>query len=486
MTTIFNLDGLKPLQDRILINNEWVKSVSGKTVDVYDPSTMQHLMNTADANRDDIYAAVSSARQAFPTWRDLEVNERLPYLLKLAARVRDCHKELAWLDAIDSGNPVTAMMGDAANAASYLEFHAYAAREVKGNTANVPGGGLNYTLWQPFGVVGRIIPYNHPIHFAISKIAAALAAGNTVVLKPAHQTPLSALRFGQIVQEVLPPGVVNIVTGTAESGSALVSHPRVHRISFTGSVGTAEKILAQAGVKNVTLELGGKNPLMILPDVDLDEAAAAAVRGMNFSWCQGQSCGSTSRVFIHQSQHKEFVDRVKALVEKIRIGLPTDPATEMGCIVSTEQYEKVNYFINQGKQTAQLVHGGGKPKQPELRNGLFIEPTVFTGVTNDMEIAQEEIFGPVMSVLTWDNEAKLLEMANDTRFGLTANILTNDVRTAHRMARDVEAGYVWINGVGKRYQGAPFGGFKQSGIGRENSIEELYSYLQLKNVNVSL
>jgi betaine-aldehyde dehydrogenase len=486
MTNNFNLEELKLLQDRILINNEWVKSSSVKTVDVYDPSTMRHLMKTADANKDDVYKAVSAARAAYPMWRDLDVNERLPFLLKLAEKVRSCEEELAWIDAIDSGNPITAMMGDAANAASYLEFHAYAAREIKGNTANVPGKGLNYTLWQPFGVVGRIIPYNHPIHFAVSKIAAALAAGNTIVLKPAHQTPLSAMRFGQLVQEVMPPGVVNIVTGMAESGSELVAHPNVHRISFTGSVGTAERILAQAGVKNVTLELGGKNPLMILPDVDLDAAAAAAVRGMNFSWCQGQSCGSTSRVFIHKSQSKELVDRIKEKVEKIRIGMPVDPQSEMGCIVSTEQFNKVNYFIDQGKKSARLIHGGGKPKATELSDGLFIEPTVFAGVTNDMEIAQEEIFGPVMSVLTWESETELLRLANDTRYGLTANIWTNDVKTAHRFARDVEAGYVWINGVGQRFQGAPFGGFKQSGIGRENSIEEIYSYMQLKNVNVSL
>lgn len=486
MTNKFNLEGLRLLQDRIMINNEWVVSSSGKSVDVYDPATMQHLMKTADSSKDDVYEAVRAASAAYPEWRDLEVNERLPYLLKLAEKVRACKDELAWLDAIDSGNPITAMMGDAANAASYLEFHAYAAREIKGNTANVPGKGLNYTLWQPFGVVGRIIPYNHPIHFAISKIAAALAAGNTIVLKPAHQTPLSAMRFGQLVQEVMPPGVVNIVTGKAESGSALVTHPNVHRISFTGSVETAERILAQAGVKNVTLELGGKNPLLILPDVDLDAAAAAAVRGMNFSWCQGQSCGSTSRVFIHKSQNNEFVDRVKAKVEKIRMGMPIDPESEMGCIVSTEQFNKVNYFIEQGKRTARLIHGGKKPTDTQLIDGLFIEPTVFSGVTNDMEIAQEEIFGPVMSVLNWNNESELLKLANDTRYGLTANIWTNDVKTAHRLARDVEAGYVWINGVGQRYQGAPFGGFKQSGIGRENSIEEIYSYMQLKNVNVSL
>jgi betaine-aldehyde dehydrogenase len=388
------------------------------------------------------------------------------------------------LDAIDSGNPFTAMIDDAKKGAGLHEYFCGLGMEIKGETIPTPGGGLDYTRPQPFGVVGRIIPFNHPISFAAGKIAPALVAGNTVVLKPADQTPLSALWMGTLANEFFPPGVVNIVTGDGPTcGGALVAHRDVRRIAFTGSVETGRAIMAAAGIKTVSLELGGKNPLIVYPDVDVEKAAAAAVAGMNFTVSQGQSCGSNSRVFVHRKIHDAFVAAVLARAAKIRIGLPELEDTDMGPVVSRRQYERVMRYIESGrKEGAKLVRGGGKVPA----HGFFVDVTIFDGVTHGMAIEREEIFGPVMSILGWDDDAQMLKEVNDTDYGLCANIWTNDISTALRLADAVEAGYVWINGHGnKRYKGAPFGGFKDSGVGREHSVHELLSYTQVKNINIS-
>ncbi|HZA15027.1 MAG TPA: aldehyde dehydrogenase family protein, partial [Myxococcaceae bacterium] len=320
------------------------------------------------------------------------------------------------------------------------------------------------------------------------KIAPALVAGNTVILKPAEQTPLSALWMGKLAQECLPPGVVNVVTGDGPTcGGALVSHKDVRRIAFTGSVETGRAITRAAGIKALSLELGGKNPLIIFPDVDVEKAAAAAVAGMNFTVSQGQSCGSNSRVFLHRSIRAKFVEAVLARSDRIAIGLPEMESTQMGPVITRAHYQRVMNYIEAGKREgARLLRGGGHAPGEQLRKGYFIDITLFDGVRHGMTIEREEIFGPVMCILDWDDEVKMLEEVNDTNYGLCANIWTNDISRALRLADAVEAGYVWINGHGgKRFKGAPFGGFKDSGIGREHSIHELLSYTQIKNVNVA-
>ncbi len=489
----FNLRVLKTAEQetsgwKMLIGGKWVESASGKRYTSLNPSLDSPLADVPDGTEQDVGLAVAAARRAFPAWSKLHVDERAKILRRLADAIRERANEFGMLDALDSGNPYLAMVDDVHKGAELLDFFSALGMEIKGETILTPGGGLDYTRLQPYGVVGRILPFNHPISFAAGKIAAPLVAGNTVVLKPAEQTPLSALLLGKLLQEYLPPGVVNIVTGDGPNcGAPLVRHPQVRRIAFTGGVETGRAIMQQAGIKSVTLELGGKNPLIIFPDVDLEKAAAAAVAGMNFTRSQGQSCGSNSRVFVHKKVHDAFLDAVLKKVAQIRVGLADREETQMGPVITREHYNRVMAYIESGKaQGAGAVIGGKHPAHPDLQKGYFIEATVFDGVKHEMKIAQEEIFGPVMSVLTWDDADTMLREVNDVEYGLCANVWTNDISTALRLADQIEAGYIWINGHGgKRYKGAPFGGFKQSGVGREHSTEELLSYTQVKNINVS-
>lgn len=472
---------------KMTVNGALVDSVSDRRFPSVNPSTGELLAEVPFATAADVELAVAAAKAAVPAWRRLHVEERGKMLQGLAQEVRERAEVFGMLDALDSGNPFKAMVDDANKGAGLLGFFASLGMEIKGQTIPTPGGGLNYTRREPFGVVARILPFNHPISFAVGKIGAALIAGNTIVLKVADQTPLSALLLGTLIQRCLPAGVVNVITGDGPTcGASLVAHPDVRRVAFTGSVETGRKITQQAGIAVLSLELGGKNPLIVFPDADVRKAADAAVAGMNFTRSQGQSCGSNSRVFIHRDLHDEFVERVVALVKKIRIGPAEREDTEMGPVVTREHYDRVMAYIESGKADgARLVTGGRHATAPELQAGFFIEPTVFDQVTHSMVIAREEIFGPVMSILTWDDEKTMMQQVNDVEYGLCANVWTNDISTALRIGDEIEAGYIWINGHGnKRFRGAPFGGFKSSGIGREHSTEEILSFTQEKNINV--
>ena len=473
---------------KMMIGGKWVESRSGRRYTTLNPAYDEPLANVPDGNGEDIQLAVEAGKAAFPAWSKMHVDDRVKHCKAFANAVRGMAREFGMLDALDSGNAFLPMIDDAKKGASLHDFFGGLGMEMKGETIPTPGGGLDYTRPEPYGVVARIIPFNHPISFAAGKIAPGLVAGNCVILKPAEQTPLSALLMGKLIQEHFPPGVVNIVTGDGPNcGAPLTRHKDVRRIAFTGSVETGKAIMAAAGIKNVSLELGGKNPLIIYPDVDIDKAAAAAVAGMNFTVSQGQSCGSNSRVFVHKKIHDQFMAAVIERVKKIRIGLPELETTQMGPVITREHYNRVMAYIEAGKKEgAKLVYGGGHAAGEQLTKGYFIDATIFDGVKHGMKIEQEEIFGPVMGVLTWDDEATMLHEVNDIEFGLCANIWTNDIGTAMRMADAVEAGYVWINGHGgKRFKGAPFGGYKDSGIGREHSIGELMSYTQIKNINVA-
>src|SRR5581483_9201610 len=329
---------------------------------------------------------------------------------------------------------------------------------------------------------------NHPFMFAAGKSAAPLAAGNSVLVKPPDQAPLSSLRLAELVHGLLPPGVFNVIPGGRDTGAALASHPGVAMVAIIGSVAAGKAVMRAASdtVKPVLLELGGKNALIAYPDADPSEVAQAMVAGMNFTWC-GQSCGSTSRAFVHRDLYDAVLARLPEAISRYRPGLPTDEATTMGAIVSRTQLERVaEYIASAREEVARLVHGGGPPADASLQHGFFIEPTVFADVTPRMRIAREEIFGPVLAVLPWSDETSMLEQVNDVPYGLTCSIWTDDISQAHRAAMAVNVGYVWINEIGKHFLGAPFGGTKHSGFGREECLDELLAFTQEKNIHVRL
>ncbi len=466
---------------------KWHKPVDGRYADTVNPGTGESLGKVMDGTAADAEAAIAAAKKAFAEWRRVPPLDRAKLLRKIADVLRANADELAMIDSADCGNPYTEMKSDALVAAAQLDFFAGLVTEMKG--ASIPMGTdvVNFSVREPYGVVGRIIPFNHPFMFAAGKSAAPLAAGNTVVIKPPDQAPLSSLRLAELIDGILPPGVWNLVPGGKDVGQVLASHPDVAKVALIGSVPTGRAVMRAASetLKPVVLELGGKNALIAYPDADPDRVAAAAIGGMNFTWC-GQSCGSTSRAFIHASIYDAVVAGMKKHVQKFKPGIPTDSATTMGAIVSKSQYERILGFIASAKEEgAELIAGGGPPSDPRLAKGWFIEPTVFA-VTAKNRIAREEIFGPVLSVLKWQDEREMLDLVNSVEYGLTCSIWTNDLRTAHRTAGEVQAGFVWINEVSKHFLGAPFGGYKQSGMGREESIAELLDFTQEKNIHVNL
>ncbi|HET6174475.1 MAG TPA: aldehyde dehydrogenase family protein [Gaiellales bacterium] len=472
----------------VLIGGERRLAASGETIEAHNPATGELIGRFPRCGAADVAAAVEAARAAFPAWRATPATRRAALLLELVEALGRRQEELALLDAADNGSPMRDMRIDVAIGMAELRYFAGLALQLRGETIPVAHGRLNYTLREPFGVVGRIVPFNHPILFATMKIAAPLVAGNTVVLKPSEQTSLSALALADDLARIFPPGVINVVTGYgAEAGDAIVTHPGVPRVAFIGLAETGRAIQARAAgvaVKTVTLECGGKNPIVIFPDADLDDALEGVVRGMNFSF-SGQSCGSTSRLIVHSDIHESFVGALAERIDGLRVGLPEDEATQVGALVSQAQLDKVRRYVKLGQaEGATLVAGGTRPGEAELANGFFIRPALFDGVDPGMRLAQEEIFGPVLAVMPFRDEPEALAIANDTRFGLTASIYTRDLRRAHAFARDVEAGFVWVNDSGRHFLGTPFGGFKESGLGREEDTEELYSYTQTKNVNV--
>lgn len=473
----------------LFIGGNSVAAVSGRRYDDVSPTTEVAIASVPDGGEADVNAAVEAAQAGFATWRTVPPTERGAIMRAMAQVLKDNVDELSTLDATDAGNPVTAMRTDVSWAASVMEMFADWAGNLGG--ATLPAStNLHYTTRTPFGVVARIVPFNHPLFFAASKLAAPIVAGNAVVIKPSETAPLSALRMAELFADLLPPGVLSVVVGNGpEVGRAIVRHPAIRRIGFIGSEQTGRAIqrdAADCGVKDISMELGGKNAMIVCPDADLERAAAGAVSGMNFAVSAGQSCGSTSRLLLHESIAEEVIERIVALARAITVGDPLDRATEMGPLSSPVQHAKTLSYIEQGRSSARLISGGGRPAGLSSERGYFVEPTIFDNVDPRSSIAQEEIFGPVLSVMTWTEEAEAITIANGVDFGLTASIWTNDLRRAHRLVRDVDAGYLWVNGSSRHFWGMPFGGVKASGIGREESMEELLSYTQTKAVNVFL
>jgi betaine-aldehyde dehydrogenase len=466
----------------------WHAPRAGTMVETMNPSTGGSLGSVACAGTDDVDAGVAAARRGFLAWRDVPPLERARILRRIAELLRRHAGELAMIDAANCGNPVREMTSDAMVAAAQLEFFAGLVTEMKGSSIPMGPDVVNFSVREPVGVVARIVPFNHPFMFAAGTSAAPLAAGNAVIVKPPDQAPLSALRLAELLDGLLPPGVFNVVPGDRATGAALAGHRDVAMVAIIGSVAAGRAVMRAASetVKPLLLELGGKNALIAYRDADPDEVAGAVIGGMNFVWC-GQSCGSTSRAFVHHAIYDKVLERVKARIGAYVPGIATDPATTMGAIVSAAQMERVLGHIDSAKRDgARLLCGGGRPADPALAGGWFVEPTVFADVTPDMRIAQEEIFGPVLAILRWSDESHMLAAVNAVDYGLTCSIWTQDLTTAHRTAMAVEAGYVWINEVGKHFLGAPFGGVKRSGFGREECLEELLRFTTEKNIHVRL
>ena len=492
MSSLPSLDSSLPKHHDLFYAGAWHAAKSSSQVDTFNPATGQSVAKISQASAEDVDAAVQAANKAFHTWRSTPPTERAQILRKAAGVLRQNAKELALIDALNTGNPVAEMISDANVAANNLDYFAGLIPMLKGETIPLSEDNFHYTVREPLGVVARIVAYNHPLMFAGAKMAAPLAAGNTVIIKPPDQAPMSCLKLAEILSDVFPPGVLSVLPGSVECGKALSTHPLIRKVTLIGSVPTGKAIMRAASdtLKPTLFELGGKNALIAYPDADIAKLVQGIARGMNFTWA-GQSCGSTSRVFLHSSHYDEVIQKVVDFVQATyKAGVPTDMSTTMGPVISKAAQDRVLSYIESARsEGARLVLGGRKPTTGihEIdAGGYFIEPTIFADVQPHMKIAREEIFGPVMAVFKWDDEAAMMQIVNSTQYGLTAAVFTKDIATAQRAVRKVEAGFVWVNQVGRHFLGVPFGGYKESGIGREESLEEMLSFTQVKSVNIAL
>lgn len=475
-------------ESELFIGGAFQPSAGDATFDTVDPATEQTLATLAEASSVDLDRAVATALEAQREWSALPWQRRARTLQAIADALEAHAEELARLDVFDSGNPIVAMRNDVTGGLAELRFYAGLASEVKGTTQPASPDAVTFTERTPYGVVGRLVPYNHPFKAAVGKIAAPLIAGNAVILKPSEHAPLSALEMARLIQPILPAGLLSVLTGQGSGvGADMVGHPLVPRISFTGSVATGRAVLRAAAehIKHVTVELGGKNPFVLFPDADVRRAAQAAVKGMNLARSSGQSCQSTSRIYVHADIKDAFIGALLEVVSGLRIGDPHDEATDLGPLSFRAHYDRVLDYIARGSsEGATLLSGGGRPA--EFDRGFYVAPTIFSDVTDDMTVAREEIFGPVMSVLAWTDPEDVIARANNTQYGLTANVWSANASQALRAARAIDAGYVFVNSQGTRPLGAPFGGWKASGLGKGSTIKELISYTREKSITIEI
>ena len=473
---------------RNYINGQWVESASGKVFPVFDPSTEEIIAEVPDAGPKDVDAAVVAAKAAFDSgpWPQTTAQERGRILFRLAERIRKESAALAELESRNSGKPIVEAEYDIADTATCFEYYGGLATKVLGHVNPVPDNALSFTLREPVGVAAQIIPWNYPLLMAAWKLAPAIAAGCTCILKPAEQTPLTALEFAHYLEDAgLPPGVVNIITGFGETaGAPLVAHPDVNKVAFTGSAAVGKIIVKAAAdtVKRVTLELGGKSPNIFFADADFESAIDGALFGVFIN--QGEVCSAGSRVLVQKSVYSKFVDAMAAKAKTIRLGAPLDRETKMGPLVSKEQFDRVRSYQELGKTEAKLAAGGNRSSA--FAKGYYVEPTIFYDVDNSDRIAQEEIFGPVAAVIPFDSEADAIRIANATPYGLAAAVWSRDIFKSLRVVKALRAGIVWVNHMQPTYVEAPWGGYKQSGFGRELGPWGIEEYLETKQVHINL
>lgn len=476
------------IESRLFIDGEFAESSDGATFESLNPASGAVLSNVAHATSADVDRAVATARRAQLQWADAPLAERARVLRKTAELIEANVDELSVLESRDAGKPISDCRAQVAGTAQWFDFFADVSTHLRSDVIPSAPDHLNYTLRQPMGVVATITPWNYPLPLYGIKLPAALAVGNSVVLKPAEQTPLTALALARLMREAgLPDGVLNVIPGLGESTGAALVDSDVDMISFTGSTDVGRKIAAQAGsdLKKVTLELGGKSPSIVFADSDLDKAATGAL----FTFCvhQGQLCSAGTRLLVEESIRDEFVGRLVGMAEELRVGDPADDSTQLGAVMSQEQMDRIEGYVESGiEQGARPLTGAERVTVDGLENGLFYRPTVFEDVSTDMKIAQEEIFGPVLSVLPFSSDDEAVGLANDVLYGLAAGIWTNDLRRAHRFAREVEAGIVYVNTMNALAPWSPYSGWKQSGLGVEGGVEQAESFTKLKTVWINL
>jgi len=474
--------------EAMLINGELRESESTNRIPVYDPSTEEVIAEVPDATPGEVDAAIAAARRAFDEggWTQTTAQERGRILFRIAEKIRAEADYLAELESRNSGKPIVEAEFDMADAATCFEYYGGLATKITGSVNPVPDNALSLSLKEPVGVAGQIIPWNYPLLMAAWKLAPALAAGCTCVLKPAEQTPLTALKLAGWLGECgVPAGVVNVVTGLGETvGARLVEHPQVDKIAFTGSAAVGKIIMKSAAdtLKRVTLELGGKSPNIFFADADFEAAIDGALFGVFIN--QGEVCSAGSRVLVERSIYPKFVEAMTEKARSIKLGAPLDRTTKMGPLVSRDQFDRVRQYQLLGKSEAKVAIGGGQPAG--FGRGYYVEPTIFYDVDNSARIAREEIFGPVAAVIPFDDEADALKIANDTPFGLAAAVWSRDIYRALRMVKAIRAGIVWVNHMQPTYVEAPWGGYKQSGFGRELGVHGIDEYLETKQVHINL
>lgn len=467
----------------LFIDGETVEASSADYLTTTDPATAEPIAQFASATAVDVDRAVESAQEALSDWQSKTPVERGQIVHQVATGIRDHADSLAQVESQDQGKPLAQAQSDVDDAARYFEYYAGAADKLEGDSAPQGRGSLDMTIRKPYGVSGQIIPWNFPLSITARGVAPALVAGNTVVVKPAPTTPLSALHLAEICRDAgVPNGVINVVTGGAEPGAALSSHEGVDQLTFTGSVPTGEAVMKSAAetITDVTLELGGKNPAIVMPDADLGEAVSEIATGIFTN--AGQICSAADRALVHESIHDEFVERIVAEAESYTLDPGADDP-DMGPLNHAEHFENVIEYIDLGLEEGATLETGGNASD---RDGHFVSPTVFSDVENEMRIAQEEIFGPVLTVIPFGDRREAISLANAVEFGLTGGVFSRDIKQALNMAREIEAGSVYVNEWFGGSIETPFGGMKQSGIGREKGLEALDSYLQTQNISVNL